>query len=98
MNYSRSASHWWTNRLVDVNRKAKNQFARKLREEVEVITIEYGHCKLSSEPKANSILQKVLQECNIPSDKVPFGVSMDVWENRIWVFHNGGRRETVFEV
>ncbi len=98
MNYSKSASYWWANRLEGVSRKAKYDFARRLREEVEYVIIEYGHCKLSTEPKAESLLQKILVECGIPLDKAPFGIRMEIWENRIWVFHNGGRRETVFEI
>ena len=98
MDYSRSASNWWANRLEHVDRNEKRRFAKKLKEEVELLIIQYGHCKLSTEFGASGIFQNVLKECEIPVDRAPFGVRMDIYPKKIQVCYNGGRKETVFEI
>ena len=98
MSYSVTASDWWANRLTETSRTDKRRFAKRLKEEVELVIQKYGHCKISTEAgKPCGIIHDVLAECGIPIWKSPFNVRMDVYPDKILICHNGGRKETVLK-
>ena len=97
MSYSVSASDWWANRLQDVSRQEKRYFAMRLKDKVEALITQYGYCKLSTEAGTLSVLHDVLNECCIPAGATPYNVRMDVRPDKVQVYYNGGRKETVFK-
>jgi len=98
MDCSARASYWWANRLEGVNYKDQICFAKRLEKEVECVITQHGHCKLSTEAGTRDVLHKVLVECNISTTHTPYNVRMDIYPKKIMVCHNGGWKETVFEI
>ena len=96
-----AAARWWTNRLDLGTRHSSilqsGNFSAALKSMVNNSLRKYASCNLTTSPSPSGIVQRAAEIAQVPAGKIPHGIKMEIYPDKVIVTHNGGRKETIYE-